>query len=231
MPARQFNLLFFLLFFVHLTAVHFGVRWLEISTKPLIVALLMAYFYLNKGLKDRFSKKVFAALIWSWIGDVVLMLVPFNASLFLIGLGAFLIAQIAYASAFFEDLKKATGRPVWLLPFAIAFFGTYSYLLYSLLAPGLGPLKMPVLFYAVIISVMAILAWSRWGNVRGAAYWLVAIGALLFVTSDTVLAINKFKLSFPHAGLVIMATYMLAQYGITLGAMRRESVTAHVTEE
>lgn len=223
MPARQFNLFFFILFLVHLAAVHSGIRWLEISTKPLIVALLMTYFYLNKGLKDRFSGKIFAALIWSWIGDVVLMLVPFSASFFLIGLGAFLVAQLAYASAFFEDVKKATHRPVWLIPFAIAFFGTYSYLLYSLLAPGLGPLKMPVLFYAIVISVMAVLAWSRWGNVRGTSYWLVAAGALLFVTSDTVLAINKFKLPFPHAGLIIMATYMLAQYGITLGAVKRKA--------
>jgi uncharacterized membrane protein YhhN len=49
---------------------------------------------------------------------------------------------------------------------------------------------------------------------------LFAAGAIFFVASDTALAINKFSAPFPHAALVIMITYGLAQFFLTYGAMQ-----------
>jgi uncharacterized membrane protein YhhN len=217
--SEKFNLIFFLLTIVHLFAIEAEFGWLEVSTKPLLVAALMYWFYINTALKNRFAQKVFAALIWSWMGDVLLMMVPVNANFFLFGLGAFLIAQLAYASAFYEDARLKGDRPVWLMPFAIAFFTTYCMLLFGYMAPKLGGLKIPVLLYAIVISIMAIMAWTRYGTAKGRSYWLVALGAGLFVISDSVLAINKFSNPIPNAGIIIMLTYILAQYGITMGAI------------
>ncbi|QLH30244.1 MAG: hypothetical protein HWD63_13255 [Candidatus Parvibacillus calidus] len=72
------------------------------------VDVLVLYQY---RIKKPICTKVFAALIWSWMGDVLLMMVPINANFFLFGLGAFLIAQLAYASAFYEDARlRVTDR-------------------------------------------------------------------------------------------------------------------------
>ena len=221
MKAEKFNLIFFLLAITHLYAIESEFIWLEVSTKPLLVVALMYWFYISTSLKGRFAKKIFAALIWSWMGDVLLMMVQLNANFFLFGLGAFLIAQLAYASAFFEDARTKGDRPIWLIPFAIAFFATNCFLLFGYLAPHLGVLKIPVLLYAIVISVMAIMAWSRYGASKGRSYWAIALGAWLFVISDSVLAINKFSDPIPNAGLIIVLSYILAQYGITMGAVAR----------
>lgn len=44
-------------------------------------------------------------------------------------------------------------------------------------------------------------------------------GALLFIISDSVLAINRFYNQFEPAGLIVMLTYGLAQLLITDGAI------------
>jgi uncharacterized membrane protein YhhN len=49
---------------------------------------------------------------------------------------------------------------------------------------------------------------------------LLMIGAALFVASDSILALNKFKKHFDLAGIYIMATYILAQFFIVVGSIR-----------
>ena len=103
----------------------------------------------------------------------------------------------------------------------MAYFITHGLLFYIVLYPGLGVLKVPVAVYSLIIAFMAILAWMRSIKSSGWGYWLVAIGAWFFVISDTILAVNKFVDKLPDAGLWIMATYILAQYGIATGSLKR----------
>ena len=57
------------------------------------------------------------------------------------------------------------------------------------------------------------------GKNKKAALWIM-MGAILFVTSDSILAFNKFFSSFNYAGLIIMFTYGLAQLFITEGAVK-----------
>ncbi|HTM97484.1 MAG TPA: lysoplasmalogenase, partial [Pedobacter sp.] len=85
----------------------------------------------------------------------------------------------------------------------------------------LGEMKIPVIIYAITISLMGVMAFSRFGRVNSGSYKLIAIGAILFVTSDAFLAINRFMHSFQYSGVVIMATYMAAQYLITFGTIER----------
>ena len=74
--------------------------------------------------------------------------------------------------------------------------------------------------YAVVISFMFMLAMHMlFSKNKNAGLWMMA-GALLFVISDSVLAINKFYQSFEMAGIVVMITYGLAQFFITEGAVR-----------
>ncbi len=81
-------------------------------------------------------------------------------------------------------------------------------------------MKLPVRIYAVVISFMLMLAMHMLFIKNKKAGLLMMSGALLFVVSDSLLAINKFYSSFQMAGIFVMTTYGLAQLIIIEGAIR-----------
>lgn len=89
----------------------------------------------------------------------------------------------------------------------------------SFLSPYLDNLKLPVRIYGAIISFMLLLAMHMLFIKDKTAGCMMMMGALLFVISDSVLAVNKFYLSFEWSGIIIMLTYGLAQLFIALGAI------------
>ena len=81
-------------------------------------------------------------------------------------------------------------------------------------------MKFPVRIYGIVISFMFMLAMHiMLGKNKKAALWMMT-GALLFVMSDSVLAINKFYQSFELSRMIIMLTYGLAQLFIIVGAVK-----------
>jgi uncharacterized membrane protein YhhN len=90
----------------------------------------------------------------------------------------------------------------------------------KVLSPTLGAMKWPVYIYALVITIMFNMALHMiFSKNKVAGRWM-AIGATLFVTSDSILAINKFYHPFATAGVLIMLTYGLAQYFIVNGAIK-----------
>jgi uncharacterized membrane protein YhhN len=81
-------------------------------------------------------------------------------------------------------------------------------------------MKIPVLVYGVVISVMFLLALHMLFIKNREAGKMMMLGALLFIVSDSILAINKFYQPFEYAGIAIMLSYGIAQLLITLGAVR-----------
>ena len=79
---------------------------------------------------------------------------------------------------------------------------------------------MPVRIYGIVISYMLIQALQTAVIKNPVAAGLMIAGSVLFITSDSLLAINKFHGSFEYAGIAIMLTYGIAQLLITLGAVR-----------
>jgi uncharacterized membrane protein YhhN len=76
---------------------------------------------------------------------------------------------------------------------------------------------MPIIAYATAIMLMGITAAERQSNKK--SYRFVLIGAILFIISDSLIAINKFAFSIPLSGLWVMATYIAAQYLILEGVL------------
>jgi uncharacterized membrane protein YhhN len=74
-----------------------------------------------------------------------------------------------------------------------------------------------IVVYATVISLMLIAAINRKGVAQKESYMLVALGALSFVASDTLLAVNKFHDSFFLANIAVMLTYGIAQYLLVKG--------------
>ena len=162
----------------------------------------------------RYRGLIAAGLLCSLAGDVLLM-VP--ADLFLPGLVAFLAAHLCYLTAFRSDGGGA--GPVGLLVLVVlAGAGVLS-----VLWPSLGPMRLPVLVYVAVILTMCWMALGRWWVTRAPGSGLAAAGALCFVVSDSVLALDRFRSPVGLSPLLVLGTYYVAQILIasSVGAAAR----------
>jgi len=218
MNKRFWIIIYFLVLIVDLFAVYNGNETLRYIAKPLLMPLLTIYFLAETNtFNSPFKKWIVLALIFSWTGDVLLMFEAISSNFFIFGLVAFLIAHIFYI-LFFENVirnERLSKNYWWFLPVII-----YYIALIYFLSPNLGDMNLPVRIYGIVISYMLIQALQT-GRIKdfGAATLMIA-GAVLFITSDSIFAINKFYESFEYAGIAIMLTYGIAQLLIALGAVK-----------
>jgi uncharacterized membrane protein YhhN len=153
---------------------------------------------------------VLAGLACSLAGDVFLML---PGDLFVAGLASFLVAHLFYIAAFTRDGWRASPWPPTLC-------GTYVMVLMWWSLPRAGEVRLPVALYGLVIGAMAWQAIERWRALPAATTLAAAAGAVLFVLSDSALAINRFVAPFALAPLAVMGTYVPAQLLIALSAGR-----------
>jgi uncharacterized membrane protein YhhN len=184
---------------------YFGPEWLRYLSKGLAIFLiLLVAVTAGKPGSKRYQWLVVAALGLSLIGDMLLVL-PFD--FFLFGLLAFLAAHLLYIGAFRAD-PGGEGLVLWaLVPFVISLG-----LVYLFLIPGLESMAIPVAFYVVVIGAMGWLAVQRWSKIRDRAALYAAVGAVLFAISDSILAVNRFRVEFNAAPLLVLTSYYLAQW-------------------
>ncbi len=191
-------------------------RWL---TKPLLMPLLMLGFYgAAAGRNGNLFKLILAALFLSWCGDVLLQLNGF----FIPGLIAFLLAHICYIFYFLQTEKTKKGwiqlQPLMVLP-VLLYILFFVYLLF----PYLGALKIPVIVYGITIGSMLLMAMNTRNKLDAHTSSLFITGAILFVISDSVLAVNLFAFKHMALSLVVMATYAGAQYLIVKSSVKHLS--------
>ncbi|ROM76350.1 hypothetical protein BK654_16430 [Pseudomonas brassicacearum] len=180
--------------------------------KPMPVLALLGW--LHDAPTGEYRRWISLGLIFSLVGDVLL---AWPGDLFVFGLGAFLLAHLAYLKAYLSDCR----RPA-LLPLALA-LSIGAVLLGILVSNGLGPLLVPVMVYGLVISAMLWRALARLGTeVPKRSAWLAAAGALFFVFSDSVIGINRFVAPFHAAPYLIIISYWLGQWGITASAFTRK---------
>ncbi|MBX2896423.1 MAG: lysoplasmalogenase [Cyclobacteriaceae bacterium] len=212
-------ILFLVIAISNLVAVTFNITLLNLITKPLLVPALAVYYLVATSGK---SYLFLAALFFCWLGDVLLMLQR-DEIFFIAGLIAFLTGHVLYIICYRNFRSAGTGltgtqRIRFSLPIVLAGTG-----LVTILFPHLGSLQIPVMVYALVITVMAMQALFRYGRTNSKSFTLVFAGAISFMLSDSLLAINKFMQPLPLAGLAIMFTYILAQYLIVEGVVRCEA--------
>lgn len=197
---------YFVVSIVHLVAISVGPQALVEATKPLLMPALLV------GLVLALPHRRSAILVWgglalalSWLGDVSLSS-PAEAG-FLVGVGFFALAHLAYIGLYVRSLRMR--RPPWATLALVAWWVA----LVTLLAPHMGPLLVPVAVYGLILGTAAALSF---GTTR-----LIAMGALVFLVSDTLLGLDRFLPGFSFAGvdLLIMLTYCAGQGLIIAGAV------------
>lgn len=223
-------------FFTFLSLSYFAVLALEIYaeitqnlemvwfTKPLLMPILLVLFLLNASRNPRAERIFFTgALIFSLAGDVFLMFK--REDLFVFGLASFLIGHLAYILSFrgrIGDARVSRGtKMATALPFLLFVLGFLSFLYpYIDATPETRPLFVPVAVYSSVIGLMGYTALLRRKGVSAQGFWWVAGGALLFIVSDSCIAVNKFVSPMAQPGLVIMATYGVAQFLMTVGTLK-----------
>lgn len=194
----------------------------NIFVKPLICISLAFYLFKNVNMAAGFNRLVFTGLIFSLFGDCFLLFAGSDIYFFLYGLVSFLLAHIVYSFAFFRDFKNNPQASKFYGHLMFFVTGVFTISFYTFIRDYLNDFRIPVMVYMFVISIMAILAAYRYKRVDLFSFRLILIGAVFFVISDAALAFNKFVEPYSFAGILIMSTYMLAQYLITMGAIERK---------
>lgn len=183
--------------------------WLHYVAKPLATLLIAALVWRSHPPRHlAYRRALLAGLGFSWLGDVLLMLPQAVLALgFELGLAAFLLAHLCFLRALTRDARWA--RPLWPL-LLLLLIGSANL---AVLWPGIAPaLRPPVLAYMLCLVAMAAQAMARARSLATPASTLAAIGGLLFLSSDTLLAYNKFHAPLPAAALLVLGTYYAALY-------------------
>ncbi len=220
----SFEFVFLILFFIVAIVEVYGEykenTKIQFSTKPLLMPLLiLSYFF---GVVDTLSIArvdwlIIFALLGGWAGDVFLMQKN-QEKWFLFGMIAFLINQIFYIISFFSSIFDTTS----FNPFVFTLFGPVFLILLFMLPRFIsktGEMKIPVLIYLIAILVMHIAAILKLAAFQGFPNILIYIGSISFIVSDSTIAVDKWDKEIPNGKPIIMTTYILAQFYITLGVL------------
>lgn len=185
-------------------------RWFS---KPLLmpVLILVVWTGISKPM-DNLARFILIALLFSWMGDILLQAEGF----FIPGLVSFLLAHLSYILYFMKAGDQQKGlvqrQPLYIFPVVL-----YIIVLLLLIYPYLGELTIPVIIYSITIGWMLVMALnSKYRLDREASRFFIA-GAIFFVISDSVLAVNLFAVKNWWLGLIVMITYALAQGLIVKG--------------
>ena len=183
--------------------------------KPLTTVLILSIpLSIWLGRKSSYVAYVSAGLLLSAVGDSLLML---SRDYFLSGLIAFLLAHITYLLAFSERVPLPASPRVWQIYFAFAII--FYVFLYRALPPGL---PIAVALYCISLISMAAQAMGRFTVFRDRFSLAAALGALLFLISDCILSIDRFRSAIPAAYLLVLVPYYLGQWLIACSTLGRE---------
>ncbi len=197
-------LLFTIVCILDLIGVYFEQNTIIFMAKPLIMVTLIWYYFVNT---KTLNKLFVAGLFFSFLGDVLLM---GNGELhFILGLLFFLIAHVFYIILVVNLLKNTKLSQVILasIPYLLLFT-----VLLTILYSGLGEMKIPVIIYALTISVLGMSSLVLFLQNKVKTNLVLVLAVLIFIISDTVLALNMFYKKQSFYPILIMITYVIAQY-------------------
>lgn len=182
----------------------------SVFVKPLSIWSLSILSLLSG--KDNYSHYIAVGLLLSSAGDVLLELDNHHpdGSYFIPGLVAFLAAHLCYIRAFYSSKLSFKYAPYVLILVVVYYIGIMNVLIPSMEAE----LVAPVLVYGVAISTMIFLAFLRFLSPKtcnDTSKLCSLIGSLVFVVSDSILALNKFAFVIPHGHYYVMLTYYFGQ--------------------
>jgi uncharacterized membrane protein YhhN len=226
MKKINYPVIFLAVTLAHLFCIYMNWPQQRMYTKFILVPILMWYLYTSPAgdnpLKGMW--RAYLGLFFSWVGD--LLLIGEGPNFFLSGMIAFITAHVYY-SLFFIQTVPVKKETVGVFYKTLIGLSVVCGVLFIFLRNALGAYQVPILLYMLFISMMASLAVHTTTNVQYKKFALQTFvpGALLFVSSDAILATNKFYAHLPVLDLAVMLTYAGAQYFLTKGFISIKKVS------
>ena len=211
--TKLFSGLFLIIVVIHIIGLLYSAS-LAFFTKPFIT-ISLAVIYLSSVKKANFW--YISALFFSFWGDTFLL---FKDEFFLLGLVSFLIAHFLYIKISSGYLKKVGSLKIITIsiPFILA-FGSVVFLIKD----NLAEMLIPVIIYGIVISTFGVITLLNYIKDKNTANLWLFLGALIFIVSDSLLAINKFYEAKEFFGICVMLTYIVAQYLICKAMIVKDS--------
>jgi uncharacterized membrane protein YhhN len=189
-----------------------GARTQVYLFKPLTtICILLIALLAPPPFRPGYHIPIVLGLLFSLIGDVLLML---PRDRFLAGLASFLIALLCYLAAFVNVAGYPTSPPIAILLLV------YGLWLLRRLWPRLGTHRWPVMVYATVLLLMCAASFNQLWQDPAPRTWFGFAGAVLFVTSDSMLALDRFVTRDRQRRGLVLASYFAAQWLIAVSVTR-----------
>ncbi len=204
---NQLTYLFFIILLADVIAIVTGKHHLQIVFKPLLMITLTMYYRLSVA---RVNPLFVLALCFAFIGDL-LLLFDNNISYFIGGIASFLVMHLFYLAILSKYLQKKTLSVFakGIIPF-LCYFLVILYLIFN----QLNELLIPVLIYGGVISLFGTVSLVNYAQNQSTDNRWLLIGAVLFIISDSLIAINRFYLPHLVFEVLIITLYAISQYMI-----------------
>lgn len=203
MKSKILQILLVIVFTLDLFFIFNNNTELRFFAKPLLIPILILIYVSKTQLeKLKLDQPFVIGLVLSFFGDLFLL---FEWG-FLLGLGSFLLAHVFYIISFKKNAQHQVCK-FWPIILSL-----YASILLIFLFPYLKEMKIPVFIYAVVISVMMYNALKTHNR-------NLMIGALFFLISDTLLSFYMFFQPLIMLNLLVMTTYILAQWFLVRGML------------
>lgn len=210
--------LFFMVSFLNILGIGLEEPLLIYISKPFIISVL---WLLYKFQVTKINYFYSVAIFFSFVGDVALMFKGLN--FFMLGLVSFLIAQVFYIILVSKRIKNYSFSK--MLKFSIPFLVLVIGLITLLESKGLEAMLFPLIIYGITIGIFGTVTLYSHIELKNKISKLMFFGALLFIISDSLLAVNSFYEPIHYLNLVVMSTYIAAQYFIYKSLIKVDSET------
>jgi uncharacterized membrane protein YhhN len=195
---------------------------LEAICRPApMIALGLYYWASQKERNEPVVHVVVIAIIFSCLGNVILLFQQPDSNYFIISLAAFLFARIFYIFSCKHHQSEEASKLQTLqkirfaLPIVLGGVG-----LVTILYNYLGYLIIPVILYSAVLTYMVLVALFRYSRTNTESFVMVFGGAIFFMMSDCVFAINKFIEHLPLGDFWVRISYISAQFLIVQGLLK-----------
>lgn len=212
----------FLALFAAVSLVHLYHSWLDVTkkrrmTKWALLLLLLGYYLTSTG---TFSPLLIAALLCSWLGDVLLM--PSGNGWFVSGGISFLAAHVLFVLLYLGQVDFAAVNWLIAVPVALVYIAAVTVILALLKKETPKPMFVPMFLYLLMNGAMNVFALMQLLTNPCAGAAVAYLGAILFFVSDSTLYLNKYykkKQIVPKKHFTIMLTYLLGEFLIVQGML------------
>jgi uncharacterized membrane protein YhhN len=173
---------------------------------PMLLLILLGWVLLTVG--GLAPRLLVAGMVFAWLGDVALD--GPGDTRFLLGIGLFLVMQLCYMTGFVRlGAVRWLGERWWIPVGAAALWLALN----LVLGPSLGDMRWPLAVYSAALVTMATL--SLGVSPR------VGTGGVLFLVSDLLIGLDAAGIDVALKGVLVIATYALAQLLIVTGWVER----------